>query len=87
MHQALTGSIMLWAVFSVFALAFQCGIKNPYAYEPDRCADGVLWYPITVINAITDAALAFSFSPIIIRLAARTKTKVRVMILLGTRLL
>lgn len=87
MHQALAGSIIVWGVFSIFALAFQCGVKHPYTYTPDRCADGVVWYPITVFNAITDAALAFSFSPVILTLSARTKTKVKVMVLLSTRLL
>jgi hypothetical protein len=87
MHRALAVTIIIWTIFSVFALAFQCGTVNPQDYESDRCADGALWYPVTIVNAVTDAALAFSFSPIIMALSARMQTKVKVIILLGARLL
>lgn len=87
MHRALAVAIIIWTVFSVFALAFQCGTASPQTYDPGKCANGVLWYPITIVNAITDTALAFSFSPIIMALSARTQTKVKVIILLGARLL
>jgi hypothetical protein len=87
MHRALAVAIVIWTIFSVFALAFQCGTVSPQIYEPDRCANGALWYPVTIVNAVTDAALAFSFSPIIMALSARTQTKVKVIVLLGARLL
>ncbi|KAK3686559.1 hypothetical protein LTR37_019698 [Vermiconidia calcicola] len=87
MSWALAGFILAWTIFSVLALAFQCGITRPYIYKPDRCADGVLWYPVAVGNALTDAALAFSFSPIILGLETRTRMKVKLMVLLGTRVL
>ena len=87
MHRALAVAIVIWAVFGMFALAFQCGTASPQIYEPDKCTDGALWYPVTIANAVTDAALAFSFSPIIMGLSARTQTKVKVIILLGARLL
>lgn len=75
----------MWTFFSIFAIVFQCGRLDPYIYEPSRCADGVLWYPIAGINAVTDAALAFSFHPVIMKLAAKTRTKVEIMVLLGMR--
>lgn len=87
MHRALAGAIMIWTLFSIFALAFQCGTASPQFYEPERCDNGVLWFPVTIVNAVTDAALAFSFSPIILGLTARFQTKAKVMMLLGTRLL
>jgi hypothetical protein len=87
MYQALAGILVIWTLFSVLAIAFQCGIASPHIYEPDKCAGGVVWYPITIVNAITDAVLAFSFSPIILKLAARRRTKVKIMGLLGMRLL
>lgn len=87
MHRALAVAIVIWTIFSVFALAFQCGTVSPQTYEPVKCANGVLWYPVTIINAITDAALAFSFTPIIMALSARRKTKAKVIILLGARIL
>lgn len=83
----LNGSIAIWAIFSVFALAFQCGTARPYHYQPEQCAHGAVWYPVTVLNAVTDAALAFSFSPVIVKLAARTQMKAKVMGLLGSRVL
>lgn len=87
MYWALAGTVVGWTLFSILALAFQCGIASPHAYEPDKCGDGVLWYPITVVNIVTDAALAFSFNPVILKLAARTRIKAKIMILLGTRIL
>lgn len=87
MYLALSAAIAFWAVFSVFALAFQCGATQPQVYQPDQCVNGVLWYPVTVINALTDAALAFSFNPIILKLAAKTRMKVKIMTLLGCRTL
>jgi hypothetical protein len=87
MHRALAVAIVIWTIFSVFALAFQCGTVSPQIYQHDRCANGALWYPVTILNAVTDAALAFSFSPIIMALSARTRTKVKVIALLGARIL
>lgn len=87
MHRALAVAIVIWTIFSVFALAFQCGTVSPQTYEHVKCANGVLWYPVTIMNAITDAALAFSFTPIIMALSVRRQTKAKVIILLGARIL
>lgn len=87
MFAILSGFIAIWAVFSVFALAFQCGTTRPHRYQPSQCGYGAVWYPVTVLNALTDAALAFSFNPIIAKLAARRQMKVKVMSLLGSRIL
>jgi hypothetical protein len=86
MFQALAGTLVVWTLLSVLAIAFQCGVSSPYIYEADKCAGGSLWYPVIVGNAVTDCALAFSFSPIIMKLAARRQTKAKVMALLSTRL-
>jgi len=87
MYWGLLGTIIAWTLFSAFGLAFHCGATNPHVYEAERCSNGSLWYPIAVVNAITDAALAFSFSPIILRLSAKTNTKAKIMVLLGARIL
>lgn len=42
--------------------------------------------PVTVLIMSTDAALAFSFIRIILKLAAETPVKVDIMLLLGTRI-
>jgi hypothetical protein len=87
MYWALLGAIVVWTLFSTFGVAFHCGVSSPHAYAPEKCSNGSLWYPIAVVNAITDAALALSFSPIILRLSAKTRTKVKIMVLLGARIM
>lgn len=87
MYWVLAVVITAWTLFSIFALAFQCGATSPQIYEPGRCSDGALWYPVTIINAVTDAALAFSFNPVIMKLVTRKQLKVKIMVLLGTRIL
>lgn len=86
-YWTLGSTIVVWTMFSVFALAFQCDTTSPHVYQPERCADGVLRYPVTVVNAITDAALAFSFNPIILKLVAKTRMKIELMISFGARML
>ena len=80
------GCILAWVLFSVFAIALQCGTTLPAHYRPGRCAGGALWYPVTTTNALTDAALAFSFFPIIMDLTMQKQTKIKVACLLGIRL-
>jgi hypothetical protein len=87
MYWGLLGTIIAWTLFSTFGLAFHCGAASPHAYYSEKCSNGSLWYPIAVVNAITDAALAFSFSPIILSLSAKTRTKVKIMVLLGARIM
>lgn len=87
MYWVLAGSVTGWIVFSIFAIALQCGTSDPHIYKPAKCADGVLWYPVTIMNLMTDAALAFSLSPIILKLSANQATKLKIMILLGLRIL
>jgi len=86
MHLLLNVAIGIWTAFSIFTLALQCGVKNPQIYQPDRCVNGVVWYPITILNALTDAALALSLSPVILKLNTKTHMKVKIMCLLGCRL-
>lgn len=87
MYPIIGGCILAWVLFSVFAIALQCGTTFPAHYRPGRCAGGALWYPVTGTNALTDAALAFSFFPIIRDLAMQKQTKIKVVVLLGIRLL
>ncbi|KAM0715722.1 hypothetical protein Q7P37_009222 [Cladosporium fusiforme] len=87
MYRSLAGAIIIWTLFSIFAIAFQCSATSPHIYEPERCANGVVWYPVTIGNAVTDAALAFSFNPIIWKLVAKTRMKVRLMVILGSRII
>jgi hypothetical protein len=86
MYWALLGAIVIWTLFSVYGLAFHCGASSPHVYKLEEGSNRSLWYPIAAVNAITDAALAFSLSPIILALSAKTRTKVKVMVLLGARI-
>ena len=87
MYLIIGACILVWVLFSVFAIAFQCGTTLPTHYRPGRCAGGALWYPVTITNALTDAALAFSFFPVLMDLAMQKQTKIKVACLLGMRLL
>jgi hypothetical protein len=58
-----------WTVFSVFALAFQCGSTRPWIYAPNRCLNkGAIWYPIIIFNILSDAVLAFLVAPVLWKL-------------------
>jgi hypothetical protein len=85
MYWGLFGTIIIWTLFSTFGLAFHCGAARPDVYAAEKCSNGSLRYAIATVNATTDAALAFSFSPIILTLSAKTRTKVKIMMLLGAR--
>ena len=87
MYWILGGCILAWVLFGVFAIAFQCGLPLSTHYTPGRCAGGALWYPVIIINALTDVALAFSFFPVIMDLAMQKQTKIRVGCLLSIRLM
>lgn len=52
--------IVVWAAFSIPAIAFQCGAGQlPWLYIPDRCTgSGALWYPTLLLSILLDAWLA-----------------------------
>lgn len=52
--------IVVWAAFSIPAIAFQCGAGQlPWLYIPDRCTgSGALWYPTLLFSILLDAWLA-----------------------------
>ena len=80
--------IGIWTVFSVFAVAFQCGATRPWVYTPSRCAgQGAVWYPIIIINILTDCALAFLFAPIAWKLQMPLRQRVTVASLFSARIL
>ncbi|KAK5166549.1 uncharacterized protein LTR77_008092 [Saxophila tyrrhenica] len=81
------GVIAIWTIFSVLGIAFQCGSVNQEIDTPDRCADGAMWYPVTVTNALTDALLAFSFTPVLVNLSMKRQQKFKLSCLWSIRLL
>ena len=82
------GLIALWAVFSIFGIAFQCGLPHPWVYVPSQCSTrGNLLYPIIIFNIITDALLATWILPTLSRLLMDTGKRMTVIILFGARLM
>jgi hypothetical protein len=80
--------IVTWTVFSVFALAFQCGATNPWLYSPANCAgQGAVWYPVIILNIFTDAVLSFLFAPIALRLQMGLVQRLTVTGTFGLRIL
>ena len=73
-------------MFSIFALAFQCGSSDPWLYTPQRC-DGKVWYGVTVLNLVTDLALATFFIPEIWKIRTSVAKRIQVIALLGARII
>jgi len=92
-HKRLQHSLLvatgLFAVFAMFAKAFQCRSSAPqyWASTPEACNHGALEYTIVVFNMVTDIWLAVAALPIIWRLQTTTPKRLRVMALLGARIL
>ncbi|KAF2397173.1 hypothetical protein EJ06DRAFT_551208 [Trichodelitschia bisporula] len=50
--------IFLWGAASILALAFSCGIKEPWRFGPGRCIKlGAYWYTTAAIDMATDIFL------------------------------
>lgn len=72
----LKGIIIAWAVFSVFAQAFQCGIPHPWVTDPATCdTKGRLNYPIIILNAVTDALLAVGLAKAVLDISNRMNNR------------
>jgi hypothetical protein len=78
--------VSVWTVFSLFALLFQCGAVHPWVYTPQKCA-GDVWYPVIVLNVISDGVLAFFFAPTLWKLQTSRTQRLRVMSLFAVRLM
>ena len=71
--------IGIWVVFSLFTVAFQCGIPRPWEFTSAKCAaDGKLYYVIIVGNILTDGVLASYFIPIVWKLQMSDSLKILV---------
>lgn len=82
------GLIILWAVFSILTLAFQCRIPRPWEFTISKCVlGGRLYYVIISLDLATDALLAFPLLPVIWKLQMERSLRVRVMCLLAARIL
>lgn len=79
--------IGLWAIFSFFAIAFQCGVPQPWEFTNAKCAaEGKLLYVIAAGNIITDGTLACYFIPVIWKLQMSHSLRLLVSSLFAVRL-
>lgn len=82
-----SGAIAFWTVFSILSLALQCKLPRPWVYSPQKCAGaGALWYPVVVLNLLTDAVLAFLFAPVLWRLKMSRKQRLTITSLFSIRI-
>src|SRR5450756_1664961 len=60
LHFRITFSfILIWTLFSLVAILFQCQLPHPYVLIPSQCSThGAIYYPIIILNILTDADLA-----------------------------
>lgn len=91
-HRRLRHSVLIvtvvYAIFAMFAAAFQCSGSAPryWLYTPKACGNGALAYTVVVLNMITDLWLAVAPLPIIWRVQTTVPKRLRVMALLGGRI-
>ena len=84
--KVITLSAVAWAVFSLFALAFQCPLPHPWVFEPAKCpTHGKLLYAIVSLNALTDVALSLWIVPIAWHLRIDRAGRGLVIILFGLK--
>jgi hypothetical protein len=82
-----SGVVALWTVLSILSLALQCSMPDPWVYLPQKCVgSGALWYPVVILNLLTDAALAFLFTPTLWRLKMSLTQRLTITSLFGLRI-
>jgi hypothetical protein len=80
--------VAVYTLLSLFLIAFQCQLPQPWILSPKNCSThGNVYYPITISNMLTDAVLAIWIFPIIWGLQMKVHTKSVVFWLFGSRLL
>ncbi|KAK5702998.1 hypothetical protein LTR97_003944 [Elasticomyces elasticus] len=84
---ALKAVIGIWTVFSIFTIAFQCGVPRPWEFTHDKCAaHGKLYYVIIAGDMATDGILACYIIPTVVELQMSRYLKISVSSLFMTRL-
>jgi hypothetical protein len=92
-HKRLRHSLLVitvaYIIFAIFAAIFQCSGSAPqyWFYTPHACGDGALAYTVVILNIITDLWLAVAALPIVWRVQTTLPNRLRVMTLLGARIL
>ncbi|OJJ50177.1 hypothetical protein ASPZODRAFT_128795 [Penicilliopsis zonata CBS 506.65] len=85
---AVIAVIILWAVSSIFALAFRCSLPHPWIYSQTRCIDqGALVTAIGVVNILTDILLVLIPCIVLHQVQITRSKRLRIMAMLATRFL
>ncbi|KAK6369787.1 hypothetical protein LTS17_009237 [Exophiala oligosperma] len=85
---ATEGIAILWAVTSIFALAFQCDVPNPWIQGPGRCVNlKGLYYYVGIFNLLTDLALVILPVFVVSGLQLKMSKKLFVFSLFATRII
>jgi len=80
--------IMIWTLFSLIAILFQCQLPHPYVLIPSQCSThGAIYYPIIILNVLTDADLAICITPALWSSRMRLGQRLLGIFLFGTRIL
>lgn len=87
-YNVMLGLVGLWSLFAILAIAFQCGLPEPWVFAPDDSpTKGALYYPIIILNILTDGLLAVWILPTVWKLFMNTGKRVTVVCLFGSRLM
>ena len=85
-RKAMLALVGFWALFAILAIAFQCGLPEPWVFAPQHCTTkGALYYPIIILNILTDTLLTVWILPTVWKLLMDTSTRITVMCLFGSR--
>ena len=81
------GLVTFWGVFSILAIALQCGLPEPWVFVPDDCpTKGMMYYPVIIMNIITDIILGTWTLPTLWTLLMDQDRRILVVMLFGSRL-
>jgi hypothetical protein len=93
-YQARTGPLLIllssigaWCLLSVFILAFQCHLPEPWRNTPSNCpTHGKLYFVVGSLNIFTDAVLSVYVIPDVWKLNMGKILRVTVIALFASRL-
>ncbi|PSN70882.1 hypothetical protein BS50DRAFT_269101 [Corynespora cassiicola Philippines] len=83
----LFGSVVSWSVYSLFAVAFQCGTSQPWVMNEQKCHGGSLMVSVIVFDMVSDILLAVWILPVLRPLHMDRRRRRTVAILFGARII
>lgn len=76
--------IVAWSVFSVFAVAFECGLPQ-WSVKSMQCGNGGLLVSVIVLNMVTDLILAAWIFPTLWSISLDQEKFITATLLFGAR--